>query len=147
MKLEKFTYDKPIQYTRRGNIATLTRKVKIKLYTDEGTYLLTVDKGFRWNGNSGSFPCRFHDTNIEYNTIILVHDALYHRIGLSKADADNILCGGLKQAGYGVIMRELIHFAVNTFARCAYNSDDEMTIENLDYLDLQNISSKENKRK
>lgn len=138
MKLTKFEYT-PLNYTRSGSIATLLDDIKIALYTDEGLYILTVEKGFKWNGNSGAFPCRFHKTNDDYNVIILVHDALYHRIGLSKADADDILRGGLRESGYGRIMAGIIHQAVTQFGWKAFNSNDEMTLDNLEYLDLKQL--------
>lgn len=135
MKLERFEYT-PLVFSRKGKIATLEADIRIALYTNEGTYVIDAAKGFRWNGNSGAFPCRFHKTNTDYNVIILVHDVLYHRIGLSKADADEILCGGLRQAGYGRVIAGIIHKAVTLFGRCAYNADDEMTLDNLDYISL-----------
>lgn len=138
MKLERFEYT-PLEFSRKGNIATLTEDIRIALYTNEGTYLLDAAKGFKWNGNSGAFPCRFSKDNEDYNVIILVHDLLYHRIGLSKAEADDILRGGLRQAGYGRFMAGIIHKAVTLFGRCAYNADDEMTFDNLDYISLTKV--------
>lgn len=135
MKLKSFEYT-PLKYTVKGKIATLESDIEITLHTTEGLFRLIISKGFRWNGNSGAFPCRFHKTNTRYNVIILVHDALYHRIGVSRADADQILCDGIKQSGYSKLMAEMIHFAVTTFARHAYNEDDEMTLDNLDCLAL-----------
>lgn len=135
MKLERFEYT-PLEFSRKGNIATLEKDIRIALYTDEGTYVIDAAKGFKWNGNSGAFPCRFSKDNEDYNVIILVHDVLYHRIGLSKADADDILRGGLRQAGYGRVMAGIIHKAVTLFGRCAYNADDEMTLDNLDFIRL-----------
>ena len=135
MKLERFEYT-PLEFSRKGNIATLEEAIRIALYTDEGTYVLDAAKGFKWNGNSGAFPCRFSKDNDDYNAIILVHDLLYHRIGLSKADADDILRGGLRQAGYGRVMAGIIHKAVTLFGRCAYNADDEMTLDNLEFIRL-----------
>lgn len=136
MTLLRFSHT-PLLFSRDGNIATLLENMRIVLDTDQGKYLLTIRKGFRWNGNSGAFPCRFHKTNTKYNVIILVHDALYHRIGMSKADADDILRGGLRIAGYGRVMAGTIHLAVTWFGRCAYNEDDEMTLSNLKYLKLE----------
>lgn len=135
MKLHRFEYT-PLVFEKKKNIATLLEDIRIALYTDEGTYILSISKGFKWNGNTGCFPCRFHKTNTDYNVIILVHDALYHRIGLSKADADDILRGGLREAGYGRIMAGIIHQAVTQFGWKSFNSDDEMTMDNLDYLSL-----------
>lgn len=140
MKLNQFNYT-PLVFERNGNIATLLDDIRIALYTNEGTYILDIKRGFKWNGNSGSFPCRFHKSNTDYNVIILVHDALYHRIGLSKADADDILRGGLRIAGYGRIMAGIVHKGVTWFGRCAYNEDDEMTMDNLDYLSLYQVNS------
>lgn len=138
MKLERFEYT-PLVFERNGKIATLTEDIRIALYTNEGTYVLDAAKGFKWNGNSGAFPCRFSKDNEDYNVIILVHDLLYHRIGLSKADADDILRGGLRQAGYGRVMAGIIHKAVTLFGRCAYNADDEMTMDNLDFIRLTKL--------
>lgn len=140
MKLNRFEYT-PLEFSRAGNIATLEKDIRIALYTDEGTYLLDIVKGFRWNGNSGSFPCRFHKTNVDYNVIILVHDVLYHRIGLSKSDADDILRGGLRECGYGRVMAGIIHQAVTQFGWNAFNSNDEMTMDNLDYITLSKVSN------
>lgn len=136
MKLHKFEYT-PLTFEKKKNIATLLEDIRIALYTDEGTYVLDIAKGFKWNGNSGAFPCRFHKTNTDYNVIILVHDALYHRIGLSKADADDILRGGLREAGYGRIMAGIIHQAVTQFGWKAFNSNDEMTLDNLDFIKFE----------
>lgn len=129
----------PLVFTREGNIATLEKDIRIALYTNEGTYVIDVAKGFRWNGNSGAFPCRFHKTNTDYNVIILVHDVLYHRIGLSKADADDILRGGLRESGYGRVMAGIIHQAVTQFGWKAFNSNDKMTMDNLDYITLSKL--------
>lgn len=136
MKLHRFEYT-PLIFEKQKNIATLLEDIRIALYTDEGTYILSISKGFKWNGNSGAFPCRFHKTNTDYNVIILVHDALYHRIGLSKADADDILRGGLREAGYGRIMAGIIHQAVTQFGWKAFNSNDEMTLDNLDFIKFE----------
>lgn len=141
MTLDKFEYT-PLVFTREGNIATLEEDIRIALYTNEGTYVIDVAKGFKWNGNSGAFPCRFHKTNVEYNAIILVHDVLYHRVGLSKADADDILRGGLRESGYGRIMAGIIHQAVTQFGWKAFNSNDEMTLDNLDFIKLTKIEVK-----
>lgn len=129
----------PLVFTREGNIATLEKDIRIALYTNEGTYVIDAAKGFRWNGNSGAFPCRFHKTNTDYNVIILVHDVLYHRIGLSKADADDILRGGLRESGYGRVMAGIIHQAVTQFGWKAFNSNDKMTMDNLDYITLSKL--------
>lgn len=138
MTLNKFEYT-PLVYSREGNIATLEEDIRIVLYTTEGTYVLDVAAGFKWNGNSGAIPCRFHKTNVAYNVIILVHDVLYHRVGLSKADADDILRGGLRESGYGRIMAGIIHQAVTQFGWKSFNSDDEMTLDNLDYITINKI--------
>lgn len=138
MKLYSFSYT-PLNYFIEGKYATLMADIKITLHTDQGKYILDIRKGFKWNGNSGAFPCRFHNTNMDYNVIILVHDALYHRIGMSKADADDILRGGLRQAGYGRVMAGTIHLAVTWFGRCAYNDDDELTFKNVRYLALYQL--------
>lgn len=138
MKLKTFAYTE-LQYTRTKDIATLKKDITITLCTDAGTYELTVKAGFKWNGNSGAFPCRFHKTNTDYNVIILVHDALYHRIGLSKADADDILRGGLRESGYGRIMAGIIHKVVTQFGWKAFNSNDEMTLDNLDFISLEKL--------
>lgn len=136
MKLHKFEYT-PLIFEKKKNIATLLEDIRIALYTDEGTYILSISKGFKWNGNSGAFPCRFHKTNTDYNVIILVHDVLYHRIGLSKADADDILRGGLRDAGYGRVIAGIIHQAVTQFGWKAFNSNDEMTLDNLDFIKFE----------
>lgn len=138
MKLRTFEYT-PLTFEKKKNIATLLEDIRIALYTDEGTYVLDIAKGFKWNGNSGAFPCRFHKTNTDYNVAILVHDVLYHRIGLSKAAADDILRGGLREAGYGRIMAGIIHQAVTQFGWKAFNSNDEMTMYNLDHISLTNL--------
>lgn len=139
MKLYTFSYSPSLEYTLEGKIATLQKDITIDLYTDEGHYRIKAEKGFKWNGNSGAFPCRFHKTNEKYNVIILVHDILYHRIGLSKADADDILRGGLREAGYGRVMAGTIHKAVQLGARYAYWSDDAMTLDNIDLISLEII--------
>lgn len=134
MKLNSFTYDQLV-FDRAGKIATLTCPIQIILNVDDNKSItIMVNPGFKWNGNSGAFPCRFSKDNEEYNVAILTHDVLYHRIGLSKADADDILRGMLREAGYGRFMAGLIHRAVTIFGRCAYNEDDEMTLDNLDYI-------------
>ena len=143
MKLYTFSYDK-LKYTRKGKIATLTDSIFITLYTDQGEIKLNIKPGFRWNGNSGAFPCRFSTDNEKYNVAIFTHDVLYHRIGLSKAEADDCLRGMLREAGYGRFMAGLIHRAVTIFGRCAYDEDDEMTLSNLQYI---NISLPNNKTK
>lgn len=130
MKLHDFRYT-PLEYTIKDKIATLTKDIVITLDTDRGEYKVYACKGFKWNGNTGCIPCRFSKDNEKYNAIILVHDILYHRIGLSKSDADDILRGGLREAGYGRIMAGMIHRAVMLFARYAFWSDDEMTRNNL----------------
>lgn len=136
MKLYSFTYDR-LEYVREGKIATLSNDIHITLYTDEGEIDIFVTPGFKWNGNSGAFPCRFSKTNEQYNVAILIHDVLYHRVGLSKDDADDILRGALREAGYNRFMAGLIHKAVTLFGRCAYNEDDQMTLDNLDYITVR----------
>ena len=134
MKLNSFTYDQLV-FDRAGKIATLTCPIQIILNVDNNKdIVIQVNPGFKWNGNSGAFPCRFSKDNEEYNVAILTHDVLYHRVGLSKSDADDILRGMLREAGCGRFMAGLIHRAVTIFGRCAYNEDDEMTMDNLDYI-------------
>lgn len=134
MKLHSFTYDQLV-YDRKGKIATLTCPIQIVLNVDDNQSItIQVAPGFKWNGNSGAFPCRFSKDNEEYNVAVLTHDVLYHRVGLSKADADDILRGMLREAGYSRFMAGLIHRAVTLFGRCAYNEDDQMSLDNLDYI-------------
>lgn len=139
MVLYSYSYD-VFSYDIVGKIATLKDDIHVKLYTSDGVYAIEVRNGFRWNGTTGGIPYRFHKTNQAYNFAIFVHDVLYHRIGLSKADADEILCKSLRIAGYSKWQAELIHFAVATFGRKSFTEDDEMTIENLDYITFTEVT-------
>lgn len=134
MKLHTFDYDQ-LTFVREGKWATLVHDINIALRTNEGSYLLKIEAGFKWNGNSGCFPCRFSKTNERYNVAILVHDALYHRLML-KEDADDILRGCLRECGYGRFMAGIIHRAVTLFGTHAYTDDDDMTRVNKQYLTL-----------
>ena len=113
-------YSSELCFTRKGIIATLTKDIIIILHCKDEDYELYIEKGFKWNGNSGCFPCRFHKENERYNVAILTHDVLYHDVGLSKEDSDDILRGALRESGYGRVMAGLIHKAVQLFGKKAF---------------------------
>ena len=98
----------------------LTKDIIVILHTDTNDYELYIEKGFKWNGNTGCFPCRFHKENERYNVAILTHDVLYHDIGISKEDADDILRGALRESGYSRLMAGLIHKAVQIFGKKSF---------------------------
>lgn len=122
MKLKEF-YCSPLVYSVNGKIATLLENIKVILETDCGEHEIIVKKGFKWNGNSGAFPCRFHKNNERYNVSILVHDVLYHDLGwFTKNQADDILRGCLRESGYGRLMAGAIHRAVTWFGGRSFGS-------------------------
>lgn len=126
MTLKEF-YNSSLEYERKGNIATLLKDILILLETDKGMFRLTVKKGFKWNGNSGAFPYRFSKDNERYNVSILIHDVLYHdsnttHLYITKADADDILRGCLRESGYCRLMAGIIHKAVTLFGNHSFGN-------------------------
>ena len=113
-------YNSELCFTKNKDIATLTKDLIVILHTDKKDYELYIEKGFKWNGNTGCFPCRFHKENERYNVAILTHDVLYHDIGISKEDADDILRGALRESGYSRLMAGLIHKAVQIFGKKSF---------------------------
>lgn len=111
--------------------AKLSKNLRIDIVDDDEIIHIVLKKGFVWDGNSGSFPCKFHESNELYNIVILIHDVCYSRCsGVSKKNADNLLCKGLQLAGYSRITAEAVHIAVKLFGEKHYGSDEYLNYAN-----------------
>lgn len=139
MKLIDF-YNSPLQYVKVNNTeAILTKDLTVVLHCKEQDMILRISEGFVWNGNSGSFPCRFSKNNERYNVAILCHDVFYHDIGISKSDADDILRGCLRESGYNRLMSGLIHKAVQIFGNKSFGCIVHRS--NLDRIKMTTLNS------
>ena len=139
MKLIDF-YNSPLQYSKINNTdAILTKDLSVILHCKEQDIILRISEGFIWNGNSGSFPCRFSKDNERYNVSILCHDVFYHDIGISKSDADDILRGCLRESGYNRFMAGLIHKAVQIFGNKSFGNIEHKS--NIDKIKMTMLKS------
>ena len=120
------------------NIAELKADYRFMLHTNEGMLELLVDRGFRWKGQSFPVPKRFFWT--DEDDAYLVHDAIYHNIGLCRDAADSIMRGMLRHVGRGRIYASSTCWACNTFVRSAFGGDSEMMTANLERLFLRNCT-------
>lgn len=139
MKLIDF-YNSPLQYDKVSDTdAILTKDLTVVLHCEEQDMILRISEGFVWNGNSGSFPCRFSKNNERYNVAILCHDVFYHDIGVSKSDADDILRGCLRESGYNRLMAGTIHRAVQIFGDKSFGRVEHKS--NIDKVKMATLNS------
>ena len=101
------------------------------IVTDEtgAVYMFTLYKRFKSNG--GSVPKIFRwfmpswDDNVPLLCIAyLLHDWLYASAELPKEQADDLLRGLLRDAGYNRFHASTVCWAVNTFAKSHYGKDE-----------------------
>lgn len=134
MKCNSFSHT-PLIREIDGDWATLKAGIQVVIDTDEGKLIITAAKGFTWNGKSFPIPKRFYNNNEDI--CYLVHDILYHNVGLSRADADDILRGMLREVGRSRFYASTTCWGCNTFARKAFGGNDKRTLDNLDLITVQ----------
>lgn len=111
--------------------AKLSKNLRIDIVDDDEIIHIVLKKGFVWDGNSGSYPCKFHESNELYNIVILCHDVFYTMCsGVTREYADKFLCKGIKLSGYSFITAELVHLAVKLFGEKHFNDDCNLNYEN-----------------
>lgn len=122
-------FDKPV-YHKDMNYYVLDNELHVTVKDEFGTkYIFTLYKGFRCDG--GSVPIVFrwfmpswNDEVPLLNVAYMLHDWLYASREMCKAYADDLLRGLLRDAGYNRFHASTVCWAVDTFARGHFGSDE-----------------------
>lgn len=122
-------FDKLV-YHKDGELYVLDQDLHVTATDDKGAvYLFTLYKGFKCNG--GSVPKMFRwfmpgwDDNVPLlNIAYCLHDWLYASSYMPKEQADDLLRGLLRDAGYNRFHASTVCWAVNTFAKSHYGHDE-----------------------
>lgn len=118
----------------------LAQDTTLKVCTDEGVFVFSLQKGFVTNFRSGG---RIVDGFVDQigdekkALCYLVHDAIYTPCAalgmehpLSRKKGDELLRAALVWAGMSRFKASLVYYSVRAFGHSAYWDDDELTAEN-----------------
>lgn len=122
-------FDNPV-YHKKDGLYVLDKDLHVAVNDELGTkYVFTLYKGFTCNG--GSVPLAFRwfmpswDDDVPLlNVAYMLHDWLYASREMCKAYADDLLRGLLRDAGYNRVHASTVCWAVNTFARSHFGTDE-----------------------
>lgn len=108
----------------------LDKDLHVSVMTETGAvYLFTLYKGFKCNGGSVPKPFRWFMPSWDDKVPLLcvaymLHDWLYASTMMPKEQADDLLRGLLRDAGYNRFHASTVCWAVNTFAKSHYGHDE-----------------------
>lgn len=125
----------------------LAQDTTLKVCTDEGVFVFSLQKGFVTNFRSGG---RIVDGFVDQigdekkALCYLVHDAIYTPCAalnghhpLSRELGDELLREALKWAGMPSWKASLVYRSVKWFGGCAYDEDDALTSLNSKLFDFE----------
>lgn len=117
-------------YHKEDGLYVLDQDLHVTATDDKGAvYLFTLYTGFKCNG--GSVPKVFRwfmpswDDNVPLlNIAYCLHDWLYASSYMPKEQADDLLRGLLRDAGYNRFHASTVCWVVNNFAKSHYGHDE-----------------------
>ena len=139
MKIKSITINAPLELTPiKERYFELAKRLEVAIYTDDGVYRYTVEKGFNTNLRSGSnvIDCIVpHVGNQMIAVAYLVHDVGYNvsEAGqhlVSKEFADKLLEAMLVYAGVSKVKAKIVKKSVQWFGQSAYDEYDEVCAHN-----------------
>lgn len=117
-------------YHIEDELYVLDKDLHVVVMDETGAvYTFTLYKGFRCNGGSVPKPFRWFmpswDDKVPLlNLAYCLHDWLYASSMMPKEQADDLLRGLLRDAGYNRFHASTVCWAVNTFAKSHYGHDE-----------------------
>lgn len=122
-------FDKLV-YHMEDELYVLDKDLHVSVMDETGAvYVFTLHKGFKCNGGSVPKPFRWFmpswDDKVPLLCVAyLLHDWLYASAMMPKEQADDLLRGLLRDAGYNRFHASTVCWAVNTFAKSHYGHDE-----------------------
>lgn len=140
MQIKEILYTHPVMSPYKTRMIEVANDLEIKIHHEFGVYVFKIKKGFKSDGRSGGKLVDFLIPHYgDEKTFIswLCHDVLFllrDEGGLSFEKANELLYYMLEWAGYGVIKRKIVNFAVSSFiGRKEFDhiGDDDLINQNL----------------
>lgn len=117
-------------YHIEDELYVLDKDLHVVVMDETGAvYTFTLYKGFKCNGGSVPKPFRWFMPSWDDKVPLLcvaycLHDWLYASVMMPKEQADDLLRGLLRDAGYNRFHASTVCWAVNTFAKSHYGHDE-----------------------
>lgn len=130
----------PFTWHKVDNLYQIDDKFTITFDDHKDRYIVTILPGFRTDG--GSIPKIFQwfvkgwTDDYVYNSVFVLHDALYSTGCVHRLIADDMLRSGLRDIGMDRLHASTVCWCVNTFAANHYGQDNDEN-DNADFVRFQ----------